>query len=423
MKATNAFFPILLFLIINIQQLMGQENSFCLSSGHFNEIASSQLLPAKPATSSFPKDETIFVKTVVHVLYYHESDSISDERIIELLEGTNELFRGEGFDHTLVMPEHRNLIHDSKIQFCLVETDPLGMPTNGITRRRMDFESFNNISFDDLIPGLEVIKADSSSGVSPWDTLEYLNLWIAPIRDSNIIVNYGSSPSHFYPGGSILSQGIPGAVIDMDIAQERSILELGDVGTLAHEFGHALGLLHSFGTPTHPLVQFCNIDDFIDDTPKCSVTYSCRDMDSCEDSTNEQIDNFANIMNYACARMFTPQQSEAMRDNLATIPGLLMDSEGCGALTQINNSVFENTIQIFPNPTDNLLHIRKSDFNNPIKKVRITSSTGQTARMWKLDKYNTGELTLELEFLTKGIYLISIHLENGDILNRRMIKT
>ena len=423
MKSINTFFPILLFLIINIQQLRSQENSFCLSNGHFNEIASNQLLPSKPSKNSFPKDETIFVKTVVHVLYYHENDSITDERIIELLEGANELFRGEGFDDSLVMPEHRHLIHDSKIQFCLAKDDPLGIPTNGITRRKMDFESFNNINFDDLIPGLEVIKADSSGGVSPWDTLEYLNLWIAPIRDSSTIVNYGSSPNYFYPGGTILSQGIPGAVIDMDIARGRNILQLGDVGTLAHEFGHALGLLHSFGTPTHPLVQFCNIDDFIDDTPKCSVTYSCRDMDSCEDSTNEQIDNFANIMNYACARMFTPQQSEAMRDNLATVPNLLMDSEGCGALTQINNSVFESKIEIFPNPTNNVLHIRKSDFDNPINKVRIVSSTGKTFRMWNLDKNTTTELSLELAFLPKGIYLVSIQLENGKILNRRIVKT
>jgi hypothetical protein len=92
-----------------------------------------------------------------------------------------------------------------------------------------------------------------------------------------------------------------------------------------------------------------------------------------------------------------------------------MDENGCSALseaieitwTQLSSTVELKGIEIFPNPTDGMINIRKS--NEELVNMEIYSGLGRLIRMEKLFKKVT---QFDLSDLQKGLYFIRLYNPN-----------
>jgi Secretion system C-terminal sorting domain len=79
------------------------------------------------------------------------------------------------------------------------------------------------------------------------------------------------------------------------------------------------------------------------------------------------------------------------------------------------NSQPNNSFNIYPNPTNNILHI---DSKNKIENITISDMTGKKMRYFQ----NIVNNEISMEALQKGIYLLECKTRNGNF-NTKIIKT
>ena len=82
---------------------------------------------------------------------------------------------------------------------------------------------------------------------------------------------------------------------------------------------------------------------------------------------------------------------------------------------KISNS---ETLKIWPNPTDGLLHLKTEV--SQIETIRIWQADGKFSST--IREINSKQLTLEIDNYPRGVLLIEVSLQNGDILMKRIIK-
>ncbi len=96
-----------------------------------------------------------------------------------------------------------------------------------------------------------------------------------------------------------------------------------------------------------------------------------------------------------------------------TLEGETVDSIGCStAQLSIEDKILDNSLKIFPNPTDNILFIRG---NKNLMNVSVYNMLGKEV----LSKINTNNI--DVKVLPKGVYIIKISDDVGQI-NRKFIK-
>ncbi|MEO1449469.1 MAG: GEVED domain-containing protein, partial [Bacteroidota bacterium] len=210
---------------------------------------------------------------------------------------------------------------DTKIEFCLADTDPDGQPTSGITRTAttQTFTVANNR-----------VKFTSQGGHDAWPRNDYLNFWVCDIAGG--ILGYAQ-----FPGGPAATDGV---VCDYlytgDIGTATPPYNLGRTAT--HEVGHWLNLRHIWGDGG------CAIDDGVGDTPLAgNPNYtggacSFPGPNSCGSGPGDSPDMFQNYMDYSddpCFNMFTQGQANRMRALFE--PGgfrsPMLNSSGCCPVT------------------------------------------------------------------------------------------
>jgi len=406
------------FFLFSQMYVLGQQNGFCIVDKlHSNEVVDiSKTLDNEPTEKM---DDIIYVRTVFHILHHRPEQNFSDEQIYNLMDSLNMLFSGLEVDTAFIHPQHRSLIHDTKIRFCLASIDPEGHSTNGITRTPMDTLSHFPIELDSNKTA-EHVKTDSLGGKSPWDTEKYFNIWIAPMENESANSNYGSPLENYFPLGQIVGNLIPGAVIDTKNLAEPNFW-FHTPGVLAHECGHALGLMHIFGLFQEDL-DFCGTDDFMDDTPNCGPSFICVDSEenSCIDSIADKFDNNANIMNYACMRMITPDQSAAMRSNLMQSQKLWMTEDECNAFVSTKNQFIEDDFKIYPNPNDGRFYIDFPIGDFQEVNVSIFNIHGKKEFSQVFQSVDKGFFNLDERF--KGLYFLKMEMENRSWVRKVFIK-
>lgn len=380
----------------------------CVSNSLFGLEEDSAIGALWSTQNKSPLMEEYIVNTVVHVLYQDEDENLSDQTIFDLIRETNYIFEGN-IDTTQVNPIHRDLIHNTKIRLCLAETSPEGNYTNGITRRQV-VERFDLGVIVD-----ERFKYDSLGGTSAWNIENYLNIWIIPFDDAFGSFNYGIPYQNFMPLGDPQS-AISGATLDINNFSSFTIISSiqRQAGIIAHECGHVFGLLHTFGSNVDG--SSCDTDDSMGDTPKCVVGYGCADYNrnTCIEPVNDLPDNNANIMNYACQAMISPDQSMAMKLNLDKIQSLLHSS--CGQTVSTQDLIKEPFFEIFPNPNEGTFKI-----NSSFAKATLIEVFDITGRRVHSSIYSLNN-DIDLSHLSKGAYFISLNYDQGRYVEKLMIQ-
>jgi hypothetical protein len=82
----------------------------------------------------------------------------------------------------------------------------------------------------------------------------------------------------------------------------------------------------------------------------------------------------------------------------------------------LSNEIFEpnNSIQVFPNPTNNFITIEVG--SNEIFNFTIINQLGQVVKVFKTDDYST---TIDIRDLTKGVYYLVC--TNNQVPTRRIV--
>lgn len=254
----------------------------------------------------------ITIPVVVHVLYRNSTENISVAQIQSQLDVLNEDFRRTNPDADNTWSQAA----DTEIQFCLVTVDPNGNATTGITRKQVTRQDWG--TSDDM-------KRSSTGGVDPWNTSEYLNMWIVPRMTSNgnTILGYAQ-----FPGGNAATDGVVMAY--NYFGRVGSVSAPFDGGrTTTHEVGHYLNLRHIWGDSN------CG-NDFVSDTPTHqTANYGCpTGQTSCGSTDMPQ--NYMDYSDDSCMNLFTQGQKNRMRAVLEAggVRRSLALSDKCGAAPQ-----------------------------------------------------------------------------------------
>ncbi|MGC1471149.1 MAG: GEVED domain-containing protein [Psychroserpens sp.] len=255
----------------------------------------------------------ITIPVVVHVLYRNSTENISLAQIQSQLDVLNEDFRRTNPDADNVWSQAA----DSQIEFCLVTVDPNGNATSGITRKLTTRRNWG--TNDDM-------KSTSTGGVNPWDTSQYLNMWIVPqmLRPTGeTILGYAQ-----FPGGSAATDGV--------VMGYNYFGRIGNVSapfdggrTTTHEVGHYFNLRHIWGDSN------CG-NDFVSDTPTHQSPNSGCPAGRTSCGSVDMYQNYMDYSNDVCMNIFTTGQKDRMRAVLAAggARRSLALSDKCGAVAQ-----------------------------------------------------------------------------------------
>lgn len=236
----------------------------------------------------------ITIPVVVHVIYNNANENISDAQIQSQLDVLNEDFRRTNSDANNVWSQAA----DTEIEFCLATVDPNGNATTGITRKSSNKSSWGTN---------DAMKKSSQGGVDPWDTSQYLNMWVCNIGSG--LLGYAQ-----FPGGSAATDGVvmgPNYFGSSDKGSGFYLSAPFDKGrTTTHEVGHYLNLRHIWGDGA------CGTDDFVSDTPESdAANYGCSTgHSSC--GTTDMVQNYMDYSDDSCMNLFTLGQKNRMRSVL-----------------------------------------------------------------------------------------------------------
>lgn len=321
--------------------------------------------------------EVYQINTVVHVLYADEIQNISDEQIKEQINALNLDFGKRNLDVVDIDEEFTSVSSDARIQFSLASLDQNGEATNGITRHQTNHGAYANAD----------VFSTELGGADPWDTDQYLNIWVADLAPT--LVGYTYSPN----GEDELSQGV---VVDFEAFGLSGTAEapyhLGR--TLTHEVGHYLGLQHLWGTGG------CDSDDGVSDTPNQERRASCE-VSSSSCGTPDMTQNFMNLADDQCLLFFTEGQGERMRSSLEQERPNIWSKVDAPVLAT-DDPISLEAFTIYPNP------VRKGEkLNIHLKNKTISPVSIYNMQGVMVSKFQPSNTTNQIELPALGTYFLS----------------
>ncbi|WP_173974734.1 zinc metalloprotease, partial [Magnetospirillum sp. LM-5] len=241
------------------------------------------------------------IPVVVHVVWNRPEQNISDAQVESQIAVLNADFRKRNGDIGGVPAVWRELAADAMIEFDLAKVAPDGQSTTGITRTQTAVASFGQAG--------NPIKAAATGGIAPWPADRYLNIWVAPALNNNVL-GYAQ-----FPGGPAATDGV--VIVNTAFGTNGTAAAPFNLGrTATHEVGHWLDLFHIWGDDG----DACFGTDRVDDTPNAAgPNYGTPAFPHVTCTNGPNGDMFMNYMDYthdSAMFMFTQGQVARMRDAL-----------------------------------------------------------------------------------------------------------
>ncbi len=419
------------------------------------------------------------VPVVVHVVYNTPEQNISDELVHSQIRVLNEDFRRLNADADQARDIYKQIGADAEIEFVLAEVDPMGNPTNGITRTQTNVSTFIDIDigFEDILAAadscgvdmsnpaalldsfvciqnvlltnafeenessegavqMDDVKRTAKGGKDPWDTERYINIWVCNLnmdfqgQEMPAILGFAYPPVEApnWPEEAFPEdiKEIDGLVIHYQAFGLNNPTSgiLGDLAaggrTCTHEMGHYFGLRHIHGDGD------CSSDDGINDTPAADANVQPADptnLPTCEelhaqDSCPEDglPDMIENYMDY---------NSQACQ-NLFTeeqvgIMRAMLEGPRVGLIqqttTSANDIVTNNALSVFPNPASQKLYLALEGSDLRGFNIEVQSVLGQPAAIIATNNNQA----LDISHLPAGIYLVRLTQENRQFVRKFLV--
>ncbi|MBN8672146.1 MAG: hypothetical protein J0L80_15795 [Chitinophagales bacterium] len=308
------------------------------------------------------------------------------QRVLKQIAVINDAFQNNK-DTALIPLAFRHLTGSVDIHFQLARVTPDNQETDGI---EIKVTTQNGISSNGITGsgiGFSDVKYNSSLGLSGWDPMSYINVWVInPLADNNgfnysaltisplLLSEYKSIP--FQELGIVMHYGTLGSRSD---SSEFFLPKFDKGKTLIHELGHFFGLKHIWGDDNGKCLIDGGADDDIEDTPiQANSTSGCPSFpkyDKC--TSNKSGIMFMNYMDYTdddCSLMFTKGQCDKISTNIYSTDILF-------SLTQHPNITANNNTNInyliSPNPCKNKIYIIFTQPSLGLKKIELLNSIGQ----------------------------------------------
>lgn len=344
------------------------------------------------------------IPVVVHVVYKNAAENISDAQINSQIDALNRDYRKLNVDFASVPPAFQPLGADMNITFCLASVDPNGMPTTGITRTPTNVQSFDQQTEP---------KFTAAGGHDNWNPEHYLNLWVCEL--ANPLLGYATFPTDL-----AADPQLDGVVIDYQYFGTINSLAPFDLGrTATHEVGHWLNLRHIWGDAN------CG-DDFVNDTPTQQGPNSgCPTFPSVTCGNGANGDLFYDYMDYcndACILLFTNGQKLRADATISTLRTGLASSNGCGNGSSGIADIANASFNVFPNPANDKITISFNKNLNSTATLHIYNSIGAQVKLMPLSKLNSGEVTVDISDLSKGVYVMEIINEGSKSLKKLVVQ-
>lgn len=234
--------------IADINAQLSQEIAEKLSGTKIKDLSPFAITTEEDGTTVY------HVPVVFHVIHDYGAEYLPDAAFVSCIEQVNRLYNKMNADTSGIIGPYKGFIHNSttryignaRIEWHLATKDPLGNPTNGVTRRR----SYLTKSAGDLA------KYDQ------WPPSNYMNVWVI----NTMSASHSGAAAYAYKPAT-------GAVIPYYDGVITLYNYVNSDNTIAHEFGHELNLDHVWGGTNNPEVA-CG-DDEVDDTPPTKGHNSC----------------------------------------------------------------------------------------------------------------------------------------------------
>ena len=291
----------------------------------FNQLLQNQ----KVRTNALiPNDfsKPIVIKIVVHVIHngeqYGIEGNISDQQIYNVIDDVNNIYRN-----------YYNTSLNMNIQFQLADVDPRGNPTIGINR--VDGSSIRNYVNGVVDPACGNVTGAAYTDISNnyfWDKQKYYNVYIVKTNPCTGWAGFAYYPTNqtnnFYDYMFINNRYVQSYII-------------------AHEFGHALNLIHTFSDDKDgnscPSNNNCSTEgDECCDTPPHKRGDCVTDKCFGNPDFNNSIYNYMSYCHVYGIKQnrFTPNQSERTSASLNLFSRLGLKSLNKRFI--IENSVVNN---------------------------------------------------------------------------------
>ena len=257
-------------------------------------------------TNSNQRGITYTIPVVYHIIHEGGDENISNEQVEDDIQVMNEDFQRLNNSANNVHNAFTDIVADSEIELKLAKIDPNGNCTNGITR------TFSSVTNDgEHEERINVVKDKHGD----WPGDQYLNIFV--VKSIPGAAGYTNYPNNSPSWGTSMGNGIH--VRHNYVGSIETGATTGRNGTMTHEVGHWLNLMHTWGNSNNAgLETNCEIDDDVNDTPlTIGWTYCNVNNESCG-----SLDNVENYMDYAgCRKMFTLGQKARMHAALNSSVG------------------------------------------------------------------------------------------------------
>ena len=299
-------------------------------------------------------------------------------------------------------------VSNTEIQFCLVAQDFLDQ--NEIAAEPINYKQTSKASWQ-INNDMKFASSQGSDAILPSNLI---NIWICNLQR-------GKTGFAQMPGGSINTDGI---VIDYNY-----IFGKNTSPTFNYKNGVTLSHLIASYLNLYELWQPNCGDDKVHDTPvHNSVNYGCPKFAHSSTCLKgfylEMSMNFMDNTDDACQYMFTNGQKTRMHASLAE-DGPRSDLRilaSCDVQNSIVNTDIsipniqtrqsENTIKVYPNPTDNGIWIELDYEDKQHFELTVISPDGRIVKEGKATSPST--TYLDLSDVQSGIYFLQV---NNEVIN------